>query len=47
MMPDELDQHGPSGTRDVGAHAIKWGAVVVIVLAVLYFLAQYVVPLFQ
>jgi len=29
-----------------GSEAIKWGAIVVIVLAILYFLARYVVPLF-
>lgn len=31
----------------VGSAAIKWGAVVIIVIAVLWFLAQYVIPLFQ
>lgn len=41
---------GPSEPPDqeggVGTAAIKWGAVVIIVLAVLWFLAQYVIPLF-
>lgn len=45
------DSHGelPSETRTVnpaGSEAIKWGAIVVIVLAILYFLARYVIPLF-
>lgn len=29
-----------------GSEAIRWGAIVVIVLAILYFLARYVIPLF-
>ncbi|MDD2629201.1 MAG: hypothetical protein PHV61_03420 [Limnochordia bacterium] len=29
----------------VGVAAIKWGAIVAIVIAVLYFLAKYVIPL--
>lgn len=29
----------------VGHSAIKWSAIVIIVLAILYFLAKYVVPL--
>lgn len=36
-----------SNVRTAGSDAIKWSAIVVIVLAVLYFLAQYVIPLFR
>lgn len=36
---------GPVGGDSVGTAAIKWGAVVIIVIAVLWFLARYVVPL--
>lgn len=35
------------GVRTVGNDAIKWSAIVIIVLAVLYFLAQFVIPLFR
>lgn len=31
--------------RSTGGEAIKWSAVVLIVLAILYFLARYVIPL--
>ncbi len=34
------------GGEPVGVAAIKWGAIVVIVLAILYFLARFVLPLF-
>lgn len=34
------------GGEPVGTAAIKWGAVVIIVVAVLWFLARYVIPLF-
>lgn len=43
MAPEEKDGRGASA---VGDSAIKWSAIVIIVLAVLYFLARYVVPLF-
>lgn len=36
---------GPAGGDSVGTAAIKWGAVVIIVVAVLWFLARYIVPL--
>lgn len=35
---------GPVTTT--GSDAIKWSAIVLIVLAILYFLARYVMPLF-
>ncbi len=44
MAPEEKEDHGSAAT--VGDSAIKWSAIVIIVLAVLYFLARYVVPLF-
>ncbi len=34
-----------SDGASVGQAAIKWGAVVIIVLAILYFLARFIVPL--
>lgn len=34
-----------SDGEHVGTAAIKWGAVVIIVIAVLWFLARYIVPL--
>lgn len=37
----------PRGPAPVGTAAIKWSAIVVIVLSVLYFLARYVIPLFS
>ncbi|MBE3577632.1 MAG: hypothetical protein IMX00_08060 [Limnochordales bacterium] len=39
---------GESGqtANTAGSEAIKWGAIVIIVLAILYFLARYVIPLF-
>ena len=40
------DSTDGGGSASVGASAIKWSAIVIIVLAVLYFLARYVVPLF-
>lgn len=45
---DENDSKEPrQDVRTAGSDAIKWSAIVVIVLAVLYFLAQYVIPLFR
>lgn len=41
--PSEPPRHGG---EPVGTAAIKWGAVVVIVIAILWFLARYVIPLF-
>ena len=35
------------GAKTAGSEAIKWSAIVVIVFAVLYFLAQFVIPLFR
>lgn len=44
---DESDsREEQQGVRTVGNDAIKWSAIVIIVLAVLYFLAQFVIPLF-
>lgn len=43
--PDDVRSGAPV-ERSVGSEAIKWGAVVIIVLAILWFLAQYVIPLF-
>jgi len=34
------------GGEPVGTAAIKWGAVVIIVVAILWFLARHVIPLF-
>lgn len=46
-MSSEENGRDSSGARtEVGASAIKWSAIVIIVGAVLYFLAQYVMPLF-
>jgi len=46
------EDHGQGSEREggatsVGASAIKWSAIVIIVAAVLYFLAQFVIPLFS
>lgn len=46
VAPEEHDRIEGEGTA-VGESAIKWGAIVIIVLAVLYFFAQYVIPLFS
>ncbi|MBO8141395.1 MAG: hypothetical protein H0Z37_04340 [Firmicutes bacterium] len=43
-MADPMDGRGNG--HQVGTAAIKWGAVVIIVLAILWFLARYVIPLF-
>lgn len=43
---DEREAEQQGGTT-VGNDAIKWSAIVIIVLAILYFLAQFVVPLFR
>lgn len=43
---DDIRTRAPVG-RSVGSEAIKWGAVVVIVFAILWFLAQYIIPLVQ
>lgn len=47
VSADEPDQTPKEPTGVVGNSAIKWSAIVIIVLAVLYFLARYVIPLFQ
>lgn len=43
---DDVGGGGNTQSRVVGSEAIKWGAIVIIVLAILWFLAQYVIPLF-
>lgn len=43
---DDVGAGGNTNSRVVGGEAIKWGAIVIIVLAILWFLAQYVIPLF-
>lgn len=47
MPADEQPSSGRSGGDGaaVGQTAIKWSAIVIIVVAILYFLARYVVPL--
>ncbi len=42
--PSSGERHGGDGAA-VGQTAIKWSAIVIIVLAILYFLARFVVPL--
>lgn len=42
---DRVQGSGGSDGASVGQAAIKWGAVVIIVLAILYFLARFIVPL--
>lgn len=44
---DEQESGSRSGGDGaaVGQTAIKWSAIVIIVLAILYFLARYIVPL--
>lgn len=46
---DERDpaDRGSSAVRTTGGEAIKWSAIVLIVLATLYFLARFVIPLFS
>lgn len=36
---------GEGNGTTVGVAAIKWGAIVIIVVAILYFLARYIIPL--
>jgi|LSQX01.1.fsa_nt_gb hypothetical protein len=43
---DERERPEQSTVRTTGGEAIKWSAIVIIVLAVLYFLARFVIPLF-
>jgi hypothetical protein len=50
-MPEEprerdLIREGESGTSVVGYALIKYSATVIITIAILYFLARYVLPLF-
>jgi len=47
MNAGDEERSSKEHTEVVGNSAIKWSAIVIIVLAVLYFLARYVVPLFQ
>lgn len=47
MGPDEREDSPKETGEVVGNSAIKWSAIVIIVLAVLYFLAMYVIPLFR
>lgn len=42
-----MSEERREGTSDAGVAAIKWGAVVIIVIATLFFLARYIVPLLQ
>lgn len=44
---DERDhaEHPAGPVRTTGGEAIKWSAIVVIVVAILYFLARFVIPL--
>lgn len=46
-MDGPSEQPPRNGGEPVGTAAIKWSAVVIIVGAVLWFLAQYVIPLFR
>jgi len=41
---EQEEQHRDAG-QEAGTAAIKWGAIVIIVLAILWFLARYVIPL--
>lgn len=43
-----MDEHDGTVREEgaVGTAAVKWGAIVIIVLAILYFLARFVMPLF-
>lgn len=43
---DDVGGGGNVRSSTVGSEAIKWGAIVIIVLSILWFLAQYVIPLF-
>lgn len=45
-MSDQDGHDVESPSAAVGSEAIKWGAVVIIVLSILYFLARFVIPLF-
>ena|GEM_PF-1628786 len=47
MSAEDQDRSAEQRTEVVGNAAIKWSAIVIIVLAVLYFLARFVIPLFQ
>lgn len=47
-MPADQQEPGSRSSGDgaaVGQTAIKWSAIVIIVVAILYFLARYVIPL--
>ncbi|MBE3598674.1 MAG: hypothetical protein IMX02_07715 [Limnochordaceae bacterium] len=45
-MDDERGVRQPPGDgAAVGQAAIKWAGIVIIVVAILYFLARYVIPL--
>jgi len=46
-MPMDAPSGPPRHGEPVGTAAIKWAAVVIIVMAVLWFLARYVIPLFE
>ncbi len=41
-----MDEKDRQDGAIVGSEAVKWSAIVIIVGAVLYFLARYVMPLF-
>jgi len=42
----ELIREGETGTSVVGYALIKYSATVIITIAILYFLARYIIPLF-
>lgn len=46
-MPDEREHDRDRDGTVVGSTAIKYGAWIIMLLAVLYFLANYVLPLFR
>lgn len=43
---DRPEQGQVRTATSTGSEAIKWSAIVLIVLSILYFLARYVIPLF-
>ncbi len=45
-MDMDFGDREQNGGTEVGSSAIKWSAIVIIVLAVLYFVARFVMPLF-
>ncbi len=45
MIDGGSSKQRPDDGANVGASAVKWGAIVIIVISILYFLARYIVPL--